>query len=189
MSWSGARGRLWGMEWSFKLHGGIAAGLSTVLLLLAALTWLPGTLPLAGSKWPMVAIVVLLFPIFIAAVVRMFLSGADRYSMWLAFRCLPGRVQAVLGALAISGVLLMLFSTAGTGNWQAPEVKDGRYFVFDTTPYARGTIEVSHSQYEAVLESDQRSMLAIPGMLFAGAAYVVFVAGELRRADVGFRSS
>ncbi|MDW4909349.1 hypothetical protein RB628_29410 [Streptomyces sp. ADMS] len=177
------------MERSFKLHGGIAAGLSTVLLLLAALTWLPGTLPLAASKWPMVAIVVLLFPIFIAALVRVFLSGADRYSMWLAFRCLPGRVQAALGALAVSGVLLMLLSEAGAGNWQAPEAKDGRYFVLDTTPHARGTIEVSHSQYEAVLESDQRSMLAIPGILFAGAAYVVLAAGELRRADVGFRSS
>jgi hypothetical protein len=177
------------MERSFKVHGGIAAGLSTVLLLLAALTWLPGTLPLAGSQWPMVAIVVLLFPIFTAALARIFLSGADRYSMWLAFRCLSGRVQAVLGTLAVSGVLLMVFSTAGAGNWQAPEVKDGRYFVFDTTPYARGTIEVSHSQYEAVLESDQRSMFAIPGMLFAGAAYVVFVAGELRRADIGFGSS
>lgn len=188
MSLSGARGRLWGMEWSFKLHGGIAAGLSTVLLLLAALTWLPGNLPLAGLKWPMVAIVVLLFPIFIAALVRMFLSGADRHSMWLAFRCLPGRVQGFLGALVISGVVLMLFSTVGAGSWQAPEVKDGRYFVFDTTPHARGTIEVSHSQYEAVLESDQRSMLTIPGILFAGAAYFVFAAGELRRADVRFRS-
>ncbi|WP_234382677.1 hypothetical protein [Streptomyces dysideae] len=160
-----------------------------MLLLLAALTWLPGTLPLAGSKWPMAAIVVLLFPIFAAALVRMFLSGADRHSVWLAFRCLPGKVQAVLGALVISGVALMLFGTAGAGNLQAPEVRDGRYFVFDTTPYARGTIEVSHSQYVAVLESDQRSMLAIPGLLFAGAAYVVFAAGELRRADVGFRSS
>ncbi|MFE2647611.1 hypothetical protein [Streptomyces nigra] len=177
------------MEWSFKLHGGIAAGLSTVLLLLAVLTWLPGTLPLAGSKWPMVTIVVLLFPIFIAALVRIFLSGADRHSMWLAFRCLPGRLRAFLGALAISGVLLMLFSEAGAGNWRAPEVKDGRYFVFDTTPYARGTIEVSHSQYEAVLESDQRSMFAIPGILLSGAAYVVFATGELRRADTGFRSS
>ncbi|MFJ2561215.1 MULTISPECIES: hypothetical protein [unclassified Streptomyces] len=163
--------------------------MSALLLLLAALTWLPGTLPLAGSKGPMVVIVVLLFPIFTAALVRMFLSGADRHSVWLAFRCLPGKAQAVLGALVISGVVLMLFSTAGTGNLQAPEVKDDQYFVFDTTPHARGTIEVSHSQYVAILESDQRSMLAIPGLLFAGAAYVVFAAGELRRADAGIRSS
>ncbi|WLQ62527.1 hypothetical protein OG279_02905 [Streptomyces sp. NBC_01201] len=57
------------------------------------------------------------------------------------------------------------------------------------TPDTRGTIEVSHSEYEAVLESDQRFMLAIPGLLLAGAAYVVLAAGELRRADAGFRSS
>ncbi|MFB7556470.1 hypothetical protein [Streptomyces brevispora] len=177
------------MESSFKLHGGAAAGSSAVLLLFAALTWLPGTLPLTGSKWPMVAIAVLLFPICIAAVVRMLLSGADRHSIWLAFRCLPGRGQAVLGALAVSGVVLLFFSTAGSGNRQAPEVKDGRYFVFEVTPEARGTIEVSYSQYEAVLENEQRFMLAIPSALFAGAAYVVFAAGELRRADVRCRSS
>ncbi|WP_371605922.1 MULTISPECIES: hypothetical protein [unclassified Streptomyces] len=177
------------MEWSFKLHGGTAAGSSALLLSLAALTWLPGTLPLTGSKWPMAAIVVFLLPVFATALVRMFLSKADRHSMWLAFRCLPGRVQAVLGALVISGAVLMLFSTAGAGNRQAPEVKDGRYFVFEMTPDTRGTIEVSHSEYEAVLESDQRFMLAIPGLLLAGAAYVVLAAGELRRADAGFRSS
>ncbi|MFJ4499994.1 hypothetical protein [Streptomyces sp. NPDC088864] len=159
-----------------------------MLLLVAMLTWLPGTLPLAGSKWPMVAIVVLLFPIFGAALVRILLSGADRHSMWLAFRCLPGRLQAVLGALAISGVLVMLLSTAGAGSLQSPEIKDGRYFAFDTATHARGTIEVSHSEYEAILESDQRSMFAIPGMLFTGAAYAVFAAGQLRRADFGFRS-
>ncbi|MFI7142396.1 hypothetical protein ACIBQ5_33230 [Streptomyces massasporeus] len=32
-----------------------------MLLLLAVLTRLPGTLPLAGSKWPVVAIVVQIF--------------------------------------------------------------------------------------------------------------------------------
>lgn len=39
------------MGWSFNLHGGIAAGLSALLLILAALTWLPGTLPPADSTW------------------------------------------------------------------------------------------------------------------------------------------
>ncbi|MEU5832567.1 hypothetical protein ABZ820_02610 [Streptomyces diacarni] len=174
---------------SFTLHGGIAAGASAVLLLLAVLTWLPGTLPPLGSKWLMVAIVVLLFPLFIAALVRVFVSGADRRSMWLAIRRLPGRARAVLGALVVSGALLMLFDMAGAGSLQAPEVKDGRYFVLDTSVEARRTIEVSHSQYEAVLESDQRSMLAISGLFFAAAACVVFAAGELRRAEVGRRAS
>ncbi|MFE3740796.1 hypothetical protein [Streptomyces sp. NPDC059134] len=130
----------------------------------------------------------LLFPIFVAALVRLILTGADRHSVWIAFRCLPAKVQAALGALVVSGVVLLLFNTAGTSNLQAPEVKDGRYFAFDTTPHARGTIEVSHSQYVAVLKSDQRNMLAIPGLLFAGAAYLVFAAGELRRADLGVRA-
>ncbi|WP_328725248.1 hypothetical protein [Streptomyces sp. NBC_00259] len=175
------------MGWSFKLHGGIAAGLSTVLLLLAGLTWLPGTLPLTGSKWPVAIIAALLFPTFMAALVRIIRSGADRHTVWLAFRCPPAKVQAGLGALAIAGVVLTLPSDEG--NLQAPEMKGDRYFAFDTAPYARGAIEVSRSQYVAVLESDQRSMLAIPGTLFAGAAYVVLAAGELRRADGGFQAS
>lgn len=40
------------MGWSFKLHGGIATGLSALLLIVAALTWLPGTLPLVESTEP-----------------------------------------------------------------------------------------------------------------------------------------
>lgn len=104
----------------------------------------------------MVVIVVLLFPVFVAAVVRMFLSGADRHSVWLAFRCLPGRAQAALGTLVVSGVVLLFFSSAGAGLWQAPEAKEGRYFVFDTTPGARGRTEVSHSESEAAHSARSR---------------------------------
>ncbi|MFI1652881.1 hypothetical protein ACH4XT_38950 [Streptomyces avidinii] len=62
-------------------------------------------------------------------------------------------------------------------------MKEGRYFAFDTIPHARGAVEVSRSRYRAVLESERRSMLAIPGLLFVAAAYVVLAAGEPRRAD------
>ncbi|WP_405789805.1 hypothetical protein [Streptomyces sp. NBC_01367] len=174
------------MDWTFKCHGGVAAALGAALLVLVALTWLPGTLPLTASGWPMAAIAVLLFPVFTSALVRMFLMRADRHLIWLAFRCLPRKVQTGLAALAISGVGITVIGTAaGEGNLQAAEVKDGRYFAFDTAPLARGTVEISQGQYQAVLESDQRSMLAIPGLLFIGAAYVVLTAGELRRADRG----
>ncbi|MEV7784010.1 hypothetical protein AB0O72_01250 [Streptomyces sp. NPDC088106] len=173
------------MGWSFKLHGGLAAGLGTVLLAFAGLTWLPGTLPLTGVGWLLVAIVVLLFPVFIAALVRLLLARADPRSMWLAFRCLPGKVQLALGALFLSGVTLLVLSGVGEGNLQAAERKGDRYFAFDTTPYERGTIEVSRSQYMAVVERDQRHIFAIPGVLFVCAAYGVLTAGELRRAELG----
>ncbi|MFD7911929.1 hypothetical protein ACFV30_14530 [Streptomyces sp. NPDC059752] len=173
------------MDWTFKCHGGVAAALGAALLVLVALTWLPGTLPLTVSGWPMAAIAVLLFAIFVSALVRMFLMRTDRQLVWLAFRCLPRKVQTGLAALAISGVGITVIGAAGEGNLQAAEVKDGRYFAFDTAPLARGTFEISQEQYQAVLESDQRSMLAIPGLLFIGAAYVVLTAGELRRADRG----
>ncbi|MEW2635997.1 hypothetical protein AB0903_31250 [Streptomyces sp. NPDC048389] len=65
-------------------------------------------------------------------------------------------------------------------------MKDGRYFAHDTTPHARGRVEVSRSRYEAVLAKDQRNLFAVPGVLFAGAAYVALASGELRRrADRG----
>ncbi len=182
-TWRGTCVRLRGVDWTFKSHGGVAAALGAALLVLAALTWLPGTLPLTVSGWPMAVIAVLLFPIFISALVRMLLTRADRHSVWLAFRCLPRKAQMGLAALAISGVGITVISAATEGNLQAAEVKDGQYFAFDTTPHARGTVEVSQSQYQAVLESDQRSMFATPALLFVGAACVVLAAGELRRAD------
>lgn len=177
------------MGWTFKVHGGIATALGTMLLVLAALTWLPGTLPMSGSRWLLAVIVVLLFPIFISALVRMFLARADRHSAWLAFRCLPGKAQTGLAALALSGIVMTALSAAGERNLQAAEAKDGRYFAYDTTPNARGTVEITRSQYQAVLEADQRGMFAIPGLLFIGAAYAVLTAGELRRADRGSMAS
>ncbi|WP_330297632.1 hypothetical protein [Streptomyces sp. NBC_00503] len=174
------------MGWTFKLHGGIATALGTALLVLAALTWIPGSLPMSASRWLVPVIVVLFFPIFISAWVRMLLTRADRHSMWLAFRCLSGRVQLVLATLAVAGVAMIIISLAVERNLQSAEVKDGRYFAFDTTPYARGPVEVTQDQYEAVLESDQRSMFAIPGVLFVVAATFVMASGEIRRSDRGF---
>ncbi|MFD8632132.1 hypothetical protein [Streptomyces sp. NPDC059533] len=171
------------MGWTFKLHGGLAAVLGAVLLVLTALTWLPGTLPWTRATWPMAVIFVLLFPIFLSALVAALLARPDRHLVRPAFRCLPRRVQLGLGVLVASGVAMMLLSSAGEGNWQSAEVKEGRYFAFDATPRARHTVEVSQSQYQAVLESDQRMMFGVPGLLSVAAACVVLVAGELRRAD------
>ncbi|MGW7200681.1 hypothetical protein [Streptomyces chryseus] len=171
------------MGWTFKVHGGLATGLGIALLMLTALTWLPGTLPLTGSRWVTATIVVLLFPVFISALVRVLVTGADRHSAWMACRCLPRKAQMGFAILIMSGVVMIVFGAAGQGSLQSAETKAGRYFAFDTTPHERGTVEVSQSQYQAVLESDQRSMFAIPGVLLIGAAYVVLATGELRRAD------
>ncbi|WP_406727708.1 hypothetical protein WJ438_28195 [Streptomyces sp. GD-15H] len=153
--------------------------------MLAGLTWLPGTLPLLEARWLPALIVALFFPIFMSAVVRLFLARADRALVWQAFRRLPGQVQTGLAVLAVSGVVMTFISAVQEGNLQSAEAKDGRYSAFDTTPYARGTVELSHEQYQTVLEADQRSMLTIPGVLFVGAAYAVLAAGELRRANRG----
>ncbi|MFB7322701.1 MULTISPECIES: hypothetical protein [unclassified Streptomyces] len=171
------------MGWSFKLHGGVAAGLGAVLLSPAALTWLPGTLPLPGASWWEAAIFASAFSTCVSALARLALTCAAKDAVWLAFRCLPGTVQMALGALAVGGVALLVFSTQQETNLQSAETRDGRYAAFDTTPDARGAVEVSRRRYEDVLESDQRSTLAIPGLLCLGGAYAALTAGELRRAD------
>ncbi|MGW2015454.1 hypothetical protein [Streptomyces sp. NPDC001927] len=174
------------MGWTYKLHGGVATALGATLLLLTGLTWLPGTLPLTGSGWPMIVIVALLFPIFLAALARVMLTGADHHTVWQAFRCLPHRAQLGLAALALAGVVMQL-PAEEQGNLQSAEAKNGHHYAFDTTPHNRGTREISQPQYEAVLEADQRMMLGIPGTLFITAACLALGAGELRRADRGAR--
>ncbi|MET9347024.1 hypothetical protein [Streptomyces termitum] len=171
------------MGWTFRAHAGLAAGLGAALLLLAGLTWLPGgPLPVV-SGWPGAVAVLPLFPVFLAALVRLMLTGADRSSQWLAFRCLSGRLRLALGALLVAGVVVLVVNEAGAGNLQAAEERDGRYSVLDTPPHARERTEVSRSRYVAVLESDQRTLFALPGVLLVAAAHLVLVAGELRRAE------
>ncbi|CAM5519603.1 hypothetical protein [Streptomyces hirsutus] len=175
------------MGWSFKLHGGVAAGLGAVLLPLAWLTWLPGTLPLLDGRWLLPLNVVVVFPTVMAALARLVLARADKAQVWQALRCLPGKVQAGLAVLVLSGMAMMFLSMGREGNLQSAEVRDGKYFAFDTT--ARGTVELSRERYQAVLEADQRSMLTIPGVVLVGAACAVLAAGELRRADRGVAPS
>ncbi|MFF0103658.1 hypothetical protein [Streptomyces hirsutus] len=67
VTWCDACGRLRIMGWSFKVHGGVAAGLGAFPVVLAGLTWLPGTLPLPEETGMLALIVVLLFPVFTAA--------------------------------------------------------------------------------------------------------------------------
>ncbi|MFF7900082.1 hypothetical protein ACIP4X_18730 [Streptomyces sp. NPDC088817] len=171
------------MGWTFKLHAAVAAGLGTMLLSLAALTWLPGLLPLSGAHWLEGAGFASAFVTCVSAFARLALTGAAKGSVWLAFRCLPGKVQWAFGALAVGGVALLAFSTLHETHLQSAVMKDGRYVAFDRTPGSRGQVEISRSRYEEVREDDQRTALAIPGMLCLGAAYAALTAGELRRAD------
>lgn len=172
------------MGWSFKVHSAVALGLGAVLLTAAALTWLPGMLPWAGARWLAVLLLVAAFPVVVAAVVRGVLAKADRWTLLVALRCLPGRVQAVMVAMAALGLAVVFGPGGGDGHLQGPEIRDGRYTAFSTAPHARGTVEVTRAQYLTVLENDQRLLLGIPGLLLVGAACAVLAAGEIHRADL-----
>ncbi|MFC9034054.1 hypothetical protein ACIRFF_22445 [Streptomyces cyaneofuscatus] len=169
------------MGWTYKVHGGVAAGLGAVVLGLALLTWVPGTWPLFEPQWVVPAAFGPALLMCMSAFVRVLLARSDRSELWQAFRCLPGRAQAGLAALAVVGVLLA-FGT-GAGDSRDVEVRDGSYFAYDAQ--AHRMVEVARSEYQALLPSSRRMFLAIAGVLLVGASCGVLAAGEVRRADGG----
>ncbi|MFD0148438.1 hypothetical protein ACWGQ4_27755 [Streptomyces sp. NPDC055721] len=172
------------MRTSFKVHAALAGGPSALMLLVATLTFLPGRLPLPSPAALMAVCFVVLFPVFGATVIRGMAFGADRGRQWPAFRCLPGRVQLAAGMLLGAGILVtVVASTMGESTLQDPEIRDGRYYAFSTAVGHRGTVEVGAEEYAEIREHSQGLALAIPGTMLAGAAVIVLICGELRRAD------
>ncbi|MFB7585962.1 hypothetical protein [Streptomyces sp. NPDC056169] len=172
------------MRTSFKVHAALAGGLSALMLLVAALTLLPGRLPLPSPRTLAAVGFASLFPVIGTAVLRGMASGADRSRQWSAFRCLPSRVQLTAGVLFGAGMLVSFVAiTVGEGSLQDPEARDGRHYAFDTARGHRGTVEIGAEEYAELRESTQGAALAIPGTMLAGAAIMVLICGELRRAD------
>lgn len=168
------------MATSYKVQAAFAAGLSALLLAVAALTLLPGRLPLPPGRWVAGGVALALGPLFIAALIRLLRAGPHPGLLLLAVRCLPVRVLAALAALVLTGVVLAMSTVSAPGS---PEVREGRYYVLDLTPGQRGYVEVSLAEYQAARESERRALLAIPAVLLAVSAFVVLLAGELRRSE------
>ncbi|MFT9668379.1 hypothetical protein ACMZ5F_14810 [Streptomyces rhizosphaericola] len=171
------------MGWTYKVHGGVAAGLGAVVLALAALSLVPAAAPLLESQWLGVTVFALAFLSHLSALARVAVARADKRALGRAFRRLPGRVRAGLVALIVAGVAMTVFDMVGARGLQSPEERDGRYFALDTTPGARGTVEISKSRYQSLKLSESRWMLGIPGVLLVAASCAVLAAGEVRRAD------
>ncbi len=168
------------MHWSYKVHAAALGGLSVLSVATAALVALPGRIPLPGGPSAPMVLVALGFPLLLVAVVRAVFTRGDRRMQWLAFRCLPVVLQGALVLLAGAGIVL---SALGTGGRQDAEVRDGLYYVFDTSPTARGEVEVSRDEYEAVRESEWIGVGAGAGTLYAAVTALVLAVGELRRED------
>ncbi|MFD7080368.1 hypothetical protein [Streptomyces sp. NPDC059918] len=172
------------MGWTFKLHAAVAGGLSVSMLTVAMVTALPGITAVPGAHTLALVGIACLFPLFLAGQVRLVRARATKATTWLALLCLPAAVRAALVVLVGGGFALSFLSIAWSANLQDPEIRDGRYYAFDTHRGVRETVEVSRSQYESALTADTVVMLATPAVFLAVAAGAVLVAGELRRSPV-----
>lgn len=151
------------MKTSFKVHAGLALTLSVTALSASALVLLPGQ-PLLDNTALFAGIgFALLFLLFLATIVRgiaLDFGGGGSLSspwlQWLALRCLPRTVQAVLVCVFAAG------GRAG-GHLQASDAAHGRYYAVDTADPHRRHVEVTKSEYHDVNKHDQRFMFAITG--------------------------
>ncbi|WP_063782269.1 hypothetical protein [Streptomyces vietnamensis] len=168
----------------FKVLAALTGGMSALMVLTALLTLLPGRLPLPPDEVLMGIAFAVAFPLGAWTVVEGVLSRAERSMQWPAFRCLPGRVQLAVGALVVLAVLTAFADAATGSSRQSSDVREGRYYAFETSRGNRGTVEIGRQEYEELEESSRRGSLAIPGVMLAVLTALILVNGELRRVPV-----
>ncbi|MGK5447138.1 hypothetical protein [Streptomyces radiopugnans] len=163
----------------YRILGGTAAVLGAASLACALLTLLPGLL-LPESRWLTVASGASAFLLFGAAVLWSLVSVGRPRDLWMPLRCLPGKVQAALGALVAGGAVLVLVDLPQGPGLQSPKAEYGSYYAFDKT--AQEWVEIfSRAEYEALVELEERASHA-GASLFLGIAAALFLSmGELRR--------
>ncbi|MFI5905208.1 hypothetical protein [Streptomyces cyaneofuscatus] len=170
------------MGWTYKVHGGVAAGSGAVVLALAVLAWVPGTAPVFEPQWVVPTAFLPAFLMAMSAFVRVLLVRSDKSELWQAFRCLPSRAQAGLAALVVACAIVLAAEVVAGGSRDV-EVREGSYFAYDLQ--AHRMVEVAESEYQALLPGSRRMFLAVSGGLLIGASCLVLAAGEVRRADRG----
>ncbi|MBT3159726.1 hypothetical protein KQH42_16075 [Streptomyces sp. CHA1] len=171
------------MKRSLLIHAGFGLVPGGALILIAALTWIPGVVPPDWSPGVPLAALLLAFPLFVAAVARLLLARVSKATLWEAFRCLPGMAQLGIGGGLVAGLGTLFSVSAGPyGHLQAPEEDGvGRYTAFDTS--VRETVEVSREVYLAVVGADLRMSLGMVATMLVAAGAAVLLAGEVRRWD------
>lgn len=171
------------MKRSHLIHAGFGLVPGGALILLAALTWVPGVVPPQWNPGVPLAALLLALPVFVTAMARLLLARISKATLWEAFRCLPGRAQLGLGGGLVAAVVTLASTFAGPyGHLQAPEERGaGRYLAWDGA--VRETVEVSREVYLAVVGADLRMALGMGATLFVVAGVAVLLAGEIRRWD------
>ncbi|MFF3246890.1 hypothetical protein ACFYWY_24875 [Streptomyces sp. NPDC002870] len=172
------------MKTSYKVQAGLALSVSVSALSASALTLLPGEPVLDNTALFAGIGFVLLLLLFLATIIRGIAldvgsggSLSNSWLQWLALRCLPRTVQAVLVCVFAAGIAVV--TAVGGGPLQASDAAHGRYFAVDTADPHRRHVEVTTSEYDDVYKHDQRSMFAIIGLLAAGAGTLTLIIGEL----------
>lgn len=172
------------MKASFKVHAGLALALGALSLLASAVTLLPGESVLKGGGLLLAIEFALLFPLFLATLVRGIALEAGGVRLrnelpWRALRCLPIAVRCVLVVIFSTGVALTASSMLAGTSQQAGEAKGGRYYAIQVDSPTRERVEVSKREYDDLLKKDRRAMHAITSMLATGAATMTLIIGQL----------
>ncbi|MFF9013583.1 hypothetical protein ACF09C_11545 [Streptomyces sp. NPDC014870] len=174
------------MKRSYEVHAGLQLALATVALLAAAYSAVPYLPPFTREGILFGVGFALLFPLHAATIFRSISLefrargfASSKSNQWHALKALPGRVHALLIALALSGAALVTGAFSDDSGLQATDSVRGRYYAVDTTDPQRQRIEVTRSQYEALSKQGQRTMFAIYGLIAAGGGAVTLVFAKL----------
>ncbi|MFD3665241.1 hypothetical protein ACFWVF_32345 [Streptomyces sp. NPDC058659] len=174
------------MRSSAKIHAGTQLALATAGLLAAALATAP-LLPPFADEWLLLGIgIVLLVPLHVATLIRGIAVGlrargfaSSKANQWRALRSLPRRVQGLLAAVGLTGLVLIIHAGADASSLQNTDTVRGRYFAIDTSDPQRQRIEISRSESEALQKEDQQVAFAAYALVATVGAGLTLVLARL----------
>ncbi|MER5204916.1 hypothetical protein [Streptomyces sp. NPDC002825] len=158
------------MRTRFKIHAALSGGMSAVMLTPAALTLLPGRLPLPSRGFLNDIAGTALVPLGIWTFVEVFLGIVNR-KRDDAQGSVPRPVRRAVATLLVAACALLVVQMATAGNLQSAAVREGHYYAREAPPDRRSEpgveFEVSRQEYAELREAGQRGMLVIPGLVLA----------------------
>ncbi|CAL9661192.1 hypothetical protein SUDANB105_07019 [Streptomyces sp. enrichment culture] len=178
------------MRTSFKIHAGLQLGLGAAVMLIGALTFVAGAPAFTNTGLSLGVTFAFLVPLHAATIFRGialdFRSGgsvSNKSLQWSALRALPHSVHVCLVALGLGGAALLAAAQADEGSLSGGEAHRGHYYAVDTSDPYRTRIEITRSEYDDLRKQNQRTMVAVFGLIAAGGGTLTLVIAELDAAS------